>query len=78
MLRKRNCIIGVLTMTQALTTGEIARRLGWPVHRVDYLIRSRGIEPAIRAGNLRVFPETIIDRLRTEAKVRKEHTGCTA
>ena len=63
-------------MTRALTIGEIARRLGWPIHRVDYLIRSRGIEPELRAGNLRVFPETIIDRLRSER--RKEHESCTA
>jgi DNA-binding transcriptional MerR regulator len=59
-------------MARALTIGEIARRLGWPNHVVDYLIRSRQIEPAFRAGNLRVFPETIIEQLRRERSRRKE------
>ncbi|MCL5280392.1 MAG: hypothetical protein M1376_10855 [Planctomycetes bacterium] len=59
-------------MARALTIGEIARRLNWPNHVVEYLIRSRRIEPAFRAGNLRVFPETIIDQLRQERSCRKE------
>lgn len=41
--------------TPMLTVGEIARRLGVPVHRVLYVIRSRAIRPACRAGNARVF-----------------------
>ena len=55
-------------MSKALTIGEIARRLGWPNHVVEYLIRSRQIEPAFRAGNLRVFPETVIEQLRNERR----------
>ena len=39
------------------TVGEIARRLGVPVHRVQYVVRSRGISPACRAGNAHVFSE---------------------
>jgi DNA-binding transcriptional MerR regulator len=39
------------------TVGEIARRLGVPIHRVLYVIRSRGLRPACRAGNARVFSE---------------------
>ena len=42
---------------QALTVGEIARRLGCPVHRIEYLIRSRGMRPSYRAGNARVFTQ---------------------
>jgi len=64
-------------MTQALTVGEIAKRLDWPIHRVDYLIRSRGMKPAMRVGNLRVFPDTIIDRLRSARAHGKEITPCT-
>lgn len=41
----------------ALTIGEIARRLGVPVHRVEYVVRTRSLRPAARAGNLRVFLE---------------------
>ena len=44
--------------TRALTVGEIARRLGYPLHRVQYVIRSRNIEPQQRAGNARVFSES--------------------
>lgn len=43
--------------TSVPTVGEIARRLGVPVHRVQYVIRSRGIRPACRAGIARVFSE---------------------
>jgi len=55
-------------MVRALTIGEIARRLGWPNHRVEYLIKSRGIRPRLRAGNLRVFSENIVERLRNEPR----------
>jgi len=41
----------------ALTVGEIARRLGVPIHRVEYMIRSRNLAPVSRAGNCRVFAE---------------------
>ncbi|MBM4020399.1 MAG: MerR family transcriptional regulator [Planctomycetes bacterium] len=41
----------------APTIGEIARRLGVPVHRVEYVIRTRNLRPVARAGNLRVFSE---------------------
>src|SRR5262245_58897155 len=44
------------------TVGEIARRLGQPVHRVEYVIRSRHIRPASRAGNCRVFAEDDVAR----------------
>ena len=42
----------------ALTVGEIAKRLGVPLHRVLYVVRSRDIRPASRAGNVRVFAES--------------------
>jgi DNA-binding transcriptional MerR regulator len=41
----------------ALTVGELARRIGCPVHRVEYLIRARNLQPIQRAGNARVFSE---------------------
>jgi hypothetical protein len=37
------------------TVGEIARRLGRPTHRIEYIIRTRRIAPRARVGNLRVF-----------------------
>lgn len=39
------------------TVGEIARRLGVPFHRVDYVICSRNLHPSGWAGNARVFTE---------------------
>jgi hypothetical protein len=40
-----------------LTVGEIARRLDQSIHRIEYVIRSRGITPSGWAGNARVFAE---------------------
>jgi DNA-binding transcriptional MerR regulator len=48
------------------TVGEIARRTNQPIHRIEYLIRSRGIEPASRAGNARVFAEPDVDLIAQE------------
>ena len=55
----------------APTVGEIAKRTGWPIHSVEYYIRSRKIEPVLRAGNIRVFGEDIVQRLLSE----KAHTA---
>jgi predicted DNA-binding transcriptional regulator AlpA len=44
-------------ISSALTVGELARRIGCPVHKIEYLIRSRNIQPIQRAGNARVFSE---------------------
>lgn len=43
------------------TVGEIARQLRVPVHRVEYIIRSRKIAPLGRAGNARVFAESAVE-----------------
>jgi DNA-binding transcriptional MerR regulator len=48
------------------TVGEIARRLGVPVHRVEYLIRFRNIRPAGRAGNCRIYTEADVTQIATE------------
>lgn len=48
---------------KALTVGEIARRLKVPIHRVEYIIRARQVEPMVRAGICRVFTESDFDRI---------------
>jgi DNA-binding transcriptional MerR regulator len=48
------------------TVGEIARRLDVPIHKVEYLIRAREIQPKGWAGNARVFSETDVDRIAGE------------
>jgi len=51
-----------------LTVGEIARRLGQPLHRVEYVIRSRNILPAGWAGHARVFRDADLTRVAAELK----------
>jgi hypothetical protein len=45
------------------TVGQIAERLNEPLHRVDYAIRTRGIEPSAQTGNARIFEEDAIERV---------------
>jgi hypothetical protein len=45
------------------TVGKIARRLGQPIHRIEYVIRSRQIRPSGRAGNCRVFTAEDVARI---------------
>lgn len=40
-----------------LTVGQIAKRFGVETHRVVYVVRSRHVQPAGRAGIQRVFDE---------------------
>lgn len=53
---------------QLLTVGVIASRIGVPIHRIEYLIVSRGIEPVARAGKLRVFNPGVVELLRSELR----------
>lgn len=50
------------------TVGEIARRLGVPLHRVEYIVRARNIRPSGRAGNARVFTEADVDHIASELR----------
>ena len=50
------------------TVGEISRRVGEPVHRVEYIIRARKIEPSGRAGNARVFTDADVERIARELR----------
>jgi len=50
------------------TVGVIASRLGLPVHRVEYLIRARGIKPIGRAGTARIFSEEAVQAIAAEAQ----------
>lgn len=48
---------------QMNSVGVIARRLGVPLHRIQYVIRSRKIQPTGTAGNVRVFSEADVSRI---------------
>ena len=50
------------------TVGEIGRRLDEPVWRIEYLINSRNIQPAGRAGNARVFNEADVAYIAAELR----------
>ena len=50
------------------TIGEIARRTGYPAHRIEYVIRTRHIEPQSKAGNARVFTDAAIARIVSELR----------
>jgi hypothetical protein len=50
-------------LTASLTVGEIARQLNEPVHRVQYAVKTRGIEPEAVAGNLRIFPSEALEQV---------------
>ena len=51
-----------------LTVGEIARRLDTKVHRIEYIIRSRNVEPIGWAGHARVFAEASFDYIASELR----------
>ncbi len=58
-----------------LTVGEIARRLGQPVHRIEYIILSRKIQPAGWAGHARVFADSDLGRIAGELRRIAEDRG---
>ena len=51
---------------RALTIGALAEQFHVPVHRMQYLIKSRHIRPVQRAGHFRIFDETAVKRLSQE------------
>jgi len=49
------------------TPGVLAARLGKPLHRVLYVLRTRRhIRPAARAGRLRLYERTALAQVRHE------------
>lgn len=42
---------------------SIAELHGYPPHRIEYVIRTRGIAPVFRAGNCRLFDQASVDRI---------------
>lgn len=56
------------TNTLFPTVGEIARLTGRPVHRVEYVIRTRNIKPRGLAGNARVFENADVERIASELR----------
>lgn len=61
---------------KALTIGHIAARCGVPIHRVEYVVKTRDIRPACRAGLARIFDESAADRI--ESEIRRIEAGRSA
>lgn len=59
-------------MATLLTVGELARKLQQPAHRIDYIIKTRHIEPVGRAGGYRVFDDAACERIQAELAARRE------
>lgn len=56
----------VFNLKSQLTPGEIARRLGEPLHRVNHVLATRDIKPIGRAGICRIFGEEAVELIRAE------------
>ena len=48
------------------TVGRIADRYGVALHRVQYVVRAKGITPTATAGRLRLFDSEAVARIRYE------------
>ena len=45
------------------TIGQIVRKCNEPMHRVEYTIKSRNIQPIAKAGNARVFNGAAVEQI---------------
>ncbi|MEQ9095398.1 MAG: hypothetical protein RIE32_03960 [Phycisphaerales bacterium] len=57
------------------TVGQIARQLDVPVHRIEYLIRTRNIQHVGRAGIARVYDAKDVEALAEELRRIKDSRG---
>ena len=71
-----------MTTEQAVklnTVGVLAEKLGQPIHRIQYLLRTRPhIQPAALAGRSRLYSEKAVAQLRYELNAmdaRASHVG---
>jgi hypothetical protein len=55
-----------------LTVGVIADRLNEPIHRIEYVLRTRDIRPSGIAGNARVYDEAGLERIAEELRAIDE------
>jgi hypothetical protein len=52
--------------TKLLTVGDLVTALEQPIHKIEYLLSSRNIQPVQRAGRFRLYKHGVIDRLQHE------------
>ena len=64
------------TSSRLLTVGEISRRIGEPLHRVEYVIDARDVRPHGLAGNVRVFTDADLRYIAAEIRrIDEEREG---
>lgn len=57
------------TMKPSLnTTGVIATRVNAPVHKIDYIIRARGIRASAKAGAAHVYSDEQVELIAAELR----------
>lgn len=56
------------------TVGAIAEHFGVPVHRVEYVVTSRRLEPQSRAGVLRIFSVEDVEVIGEVLRARQQDT----
>lgn len=54
------------------TAGEIAELAGVSWSRCEYVLRTRAIEPAMRAGTMRLYSAEAAEKVREEAQAIAE------
>jgi|GEM_PF-2609647 len=57
------------------TLGDLARQAGITREQADYVIRRHGIPHTARAGNLRLFDDDAVRRVRLEVRLRNARKG---
>lgn len=67
-------------MSIGLTIKELAQRLAEPTHRIRYAVESRNIQPAAKAGAVRLFSERQVPVIRAalDSLASKNGTGVEA
>lgn len=63
-------------MANLLTTGQIAKKMGIPLWRVQYFLNSRKIKPVQSVGVYRLFAPSVIDLLQTELDAVEARKVC--
>jgi hypothetical protein len=66
------------TTVQLLTPGRIAKLLGQPIYRVNYILATRPhIKPSAKAGNVRLFDHQALAMVRHEVNALDARRGET-
>jgi hypothetical protein len=60
---------------QLRTLGILAAEVERPLPQVEYIVRTRGIQPVARAGTLRLFDARAVEAVREAIREMEEREG---